>query len=383
MGIRQSLLGMFQQNPDQFQTLLGQYYDPKQAKMQWLGGTLQGLGQGLASGEPGAWAQDAIAGGGQGVDDYKRQALLGYKVGQDQQDQAWQNKAHARQEQEWNQEDANGQQINSMLGSISDPGQRMWAQMDPKGYLSNRYGQHESKAPSSVQEYQYAVGQGFKGSYMDYEASKRGNGISIDKDGNIQIGGNIKPMTEGQSKDTVFATRAEGALPYVDQNEAPMTDPGQVMKGAIPFVGNYATSKEYQVGSSAGKEFLQALLRKDTGASIQPFEMQEYGSLYLPEPGDKPERLAYKKEARHRALAAIKAGMTPQAIVAQEKALATPGASGGAAPAPAQPTATIGASGTQEGTQFEDPAEIPEGAIVVDDSGVAYQKINGQLVKRQ
>lgn len=89
MVTRQSLLGMFQQNPDQFQTLLGQYYDPKQAKMQWLGGTLQGLGAGLASGEPGAWAQGAIAGGGQGVDDYKRQALIGYKTGQDQENQAY------------------------------------------------------------------------------------------------------------------------------------------------------------------------------------------------------------------------------------------------------------------------------------------------------
>lgn len=89
MVTRQSLLGMFQQNPDQFQTLLGQYYDPRQAKMQWLGGTLQGLGAGLASGEQGAWAQGAIAGGGQGVDDYKRQALIGYKTGQDQENQAY------------------------------------------------------------------------------------------------------------------------------------------------------------------------------------------------------------------------------------------------------------------------------------------------------
>lgn len=103
MVTRQSLLGMFQQNPDQFQTLLGQYYDPKQAKMQWLGGTLQGLGQGLASGEPGAWAQGAIAGGGQGVDDYKRQALLGYKVGQDQENQTYARSQDA-QNNDWRQQ---------------------------------------------------------------------------------------------------------------------------------------------------------------------------------------------------------------------------------------------------------------------------------------
>lgn len=109
-----------------------------------------------------------------------------------------------------------------------------------------------------------------------------------------------------------------------------MTDPREVGKDKLPLVGNYLTSKDYQVARSAGTEFLQALLRKDTGAAIQPFEMAEYGSVYLPQPGDKPERLAYKKEARHRAVAAIEAGMPAQAIVAQEKALSTSGASGGA-----------------------------------------------------
>jgi hypothetical protein len=160
------------------------------------------------------------------------------------------------------------------------------------------------------------------------------NGIVIrNADGSeTRIGGSGKGLTESESKSTVFATRAEGALPYVDNGSDVLTNMGQVGMDSIPGIGNYFTSSEYQVASSAGKEFLQALLRKDTGATIQPFEIQEYGSVYLPQPGDTPERLEYKKEARHRAVAAMKAGMPPEAIIAMEKALSTPGASGGATP---------------------------------------------------
>ena len=66
---------------------------------------------------------------------------------------------------------------------------------------------------------------------------------------------------------------------------------------------------------------VQAILRKDTGAAITKEETEEYGSVYLPRPGDSPDVLAQKKVSRTRALEALKAGMTPQAILAQEKAL--------------------------------------------------------------
>jgi len=378
----QSLLGMNNQQPDPYQSLLGGYYTPQQAKMAWLGGSLQGLGAGLATGKPGAWAQGLAVGGGEGLDNYRQRAMAGYAMNQRKQDQEWNNKAHTRQEKEWASEDATSAKMSAIINGIQNPQERLWAQTDPKGYFSNKYGQHESKAPSSVQEYEYAKSQGFTGSFMDYEASKKGSGITYtDANGNtIQIGGSGKPMTEGQSKDTVYATRAEGALPYVDGGNAALTNPWQRGMDAVPGAGNYLTSNDYQVASSGGKEFLQALLRKDTGATIQPFEVQEYGSVYLPQPGDSKERLAYKKEARHRAVAAMQAGMTPQAIIAKEKALSTPGASGGATQ---QPQANINASGPKVGDVVEDPTAIPDGATVVDETGAAYRMVNGQLQKVQ
>lgn len=179
--------------------------------------------------------------------------------------------------------------------------------------------------PSAIAEYEYAVSQGFKGTFQDWEASKKG-GMSLQVDPEtgavtFQQGGNIKPLTESQSKDTVYSTRAKGALPIIDQHGDKLAVFGESMSAQVPLVGNYLTSPEYQQAAQAGKEFLQAILRKDTGAAITKEETDEYGSVYLPRPGDSEAVLTQKRQSRQRAIAAIEAGMTPQAILQQEKAL--------------------------------------------------------------
>ena len=202
--------------------------------------------------------------------------------------------------------------------------------IDPRTGQVMYQGQPKTPAkPSAVQEYEYAKEQGFPGTFQDWEASKKG-GMSLQVDPatgavTFQQGGNIKPMTEGQSKDTVFATRAQGSLPLIDEFGSALTGAKGLIGGTVgqlPVVGNYAKSEAFQKAEQAGKEFLQAILRKDTGAAITKEETAEYGSVYLPRPGDSPEFIEQKRASRLRALEAIKAGMPPQAILAQEKALA-------------------------------------------------------------
>lgn len=192
----------------------------------------------------------------------------------------------------------------------------------------NQIAKGEAKAPalpSAVQEYEYAKGQGFPGTFQDWEASKKG-GMSLQVDPatgavTFQQGANIKPLTEGQAKDTVFATRAEGSLPLLDKFGDALTSLPETVGGKVPVVGNYAKSPEFQQAEQAGLEFLQAILRKDTGAAITPQETDEYGKVYLPRPGDSKELLLQKQASRARALEAIKAGMPPQAILYVERAL--------------------------------------------------------------
>ncbi len=100
-----SLLGMNNQEPDPYQTLLGGYYTPQQARMAWLGGTLQGVGAGLASGKAGAWAQGAALGGGEGLDNYRQRAVVANGIAMqkqeyDYQQQQRQEEAAARQAEE-------------------------------------------------------------------------------------------------------------------------------------------------------------------------------------------------------------------------------------------------------------------------------------------
>jgi hypothetical protein len=83
------LLGMNNQQPDPYQSLLGGYYTPQQAKMAWLGGSLQGLGAGLASGKSGAWAQGLALGGGEGLDNYRQRAVAMYGIKQRQDDREY------------------------------------------------------------------------------------------------------------------------------------------------------------------------------------------------------------------------------------------------------------------------------------------------------
>lgn len=135
-----------------------------------------------------------------------------------------------------------------------------------------------------------------------------------------------KPFTEGQSKDNVYATRAEGSLAALDPIAGALTSRSERAAEGVPFgLARGMQSDDFQLAKNAGDEFLQAILRKDTGAAITPDEQALYGVTYLPQPGDGAAVIAQKQEARRRAVEAIKAGMSPAQMIAQERALQNSG----------------------------------------------------------
>ena len=131
-----------------------------------------------------------------------------------------------------------------------------------------------------------------------------------------------KPFTESQSKDNVFSTRARGALEVLEPRAGALTSRTERAAEYDPtgFARGFQ-SDDFQVAKNAGDEFLQAILRKDTGAAITEPEQRLYGTTYLPQPGDKPAVLEAKRAARQRAVAAIESGMSPAQMLAQERAL--------------------------------------------------------------
>jgi hypothetical protein len=158
-------------------------------------------------------------------------------------------------------------------------------------------------------------------SMEEYQAAKKSNtgfSVTTNPDGTVSVVQGAKPLTEGQSKDMVFVTRAAGALPIVDSLGEKLTSLTEKVGGDVPLIGNYLKSEEYQQAEQAGREFLAAILRKDTGAAVTDGELATYGATYLPQPGDKPANLAQKKAARARAVKAIEMGLPPQAILSLE-----------------------------------------------------------------
>mgnify|MGYP000035114579 CR=1 FL=1 len=133
----------------------------------------------------------------------------------------------------------------------------------------------------------------------------------------VGLGGTPK-ITEGQSKDINYLRRGRGANEALNGNEAALTGVGDNLANRVPLVGNHLTSDDYKNANRDAQEFLMSLLRKDTGAAITNKEFDLYGPVYLPQPGDGPEQIRRKAEARARALQAMEVGLGPAAILAQE-----------------------------------------------------------------
>lgn len=187
------------------------------------------------------------------------------------------------------------------------------------------------KAPNIVELFDEQTGQPYKARWNDETQqfdrvggvkAPSGMQINTNPDGTVSVtqgavNGTPK-LTEQQSKDLVYYKRGAGALETLDNFGNELTGIGGALADRIPG-GNFMKSAEYQRAQQAGLEFLQAILRKDTGAAITPQETEEYGKVYLPRPGDSPALLLQKKAARARALEAIRSGLGPAEILAGER----------------------------------------------------------------
>lgn len=164
---------------------------------------------------------------------------------------------------------------------------------------------------------------------FDGQNPPRGMSIETGPDGQLRVtegpgvtGNAGKPFTEAQSKDNVYSTRARGALSVLEPVASNLTDRASIAAEYVPFgLARGVQGDQYQVARQSADEFLQAILRKDTGAAITNGEMASYGTTYLPQPGDGAAVLVAKADARKRAVAALESGMSPAQMLARDSAL--------------------------------------------------------------
>lgn len=117
-------------------------------------------------------------------------------------------------------------------------------------------------------------------------------------------------FTETQGKANQFAGRME----HAESTLGKLDNQGASIKGAALNVipgGNYLQSKEYQNYRQAQQEFITALLRRESGAAIAQHEFDNYGKQFFPQPGDGPEVINQKRQARWNALNSMKSEAGP------------------------------------------------------------------------
>jgi hypothetical protein len=115
-------------------------------------------------------------------------------------------------------------------------------------------------------------------------------------------------ITETQSKDIGYYYRGLDVNREFSKLEKELTHPSAAITQNFRWGGVAQTPQEQQA-IRAGREFAAIVLRRESGAAVQPFEMEQVAQIYLPQVGDSPEAIADKARARKRELASIKAGL--------------------------------------------------------------------------
>ena len=137
--------------------------------------------------------------------------------------------------------------------------------------------------------------------------------------GGQQLGAKDKPLNDSQSKALLFGSRMQEANKILAELEGKGVDkPGAIKRtvegtlGLVPFAGdslanaggsltNWTQSGGQQQVEQAQRDFVNAVLRRESGAAISPGEFDSAKRQYFPQIGDSESVKAQK--ARNRELA--------------------------------------------------------------------------------
>lgn len=193
-------------------------------------------------------------------------------------------------------------------------------------------------------------------------------------------------FNEGQGKAAGFADRmlqSEGVLSGVGDKAGIAGEIGTsraARVSAIPLIGNQIAGSidpRIQQYDQAKRDFVNAQLRRESGAAISEKEFDSAEKQYFPQPGDKPDVIKQKALNRRAAVEAMAreggGSYVPKFIYGDSGRLQpyTP-----AQPAAAAPRASSAGAAQMVGSI----ADVPEGRRFRGPDGKVYRKVNGQPV---
>lgn len=142
--------------------------------------------------------------------------------------------------------------------------------------------------------------------------------VTTTPDGGVQViqgrQGTPSGATEGQANANIYATRMEAASPLIDQFTGSGTNFWSGLVSGAGIVGNIVLGQidpEYQQFAQAVRDFINASLRRESGAVISDSEFASARAQYIPQPGDTPEVLEQKRQNRIRQTEAIRQASGP------------------------------------------------------------------------
>lgn len=140
-----------------------------------------------------------------------------------------------------------------------------------------------------------------------------------------------KPLTEGQAKAVAFASRMENSEKVI-QGLAKQGVNASVPGSRLPIVGDVISAAqpgERQQLDQAKRDFINAVLRRESGAVISDSEFSNAERQYFPQIGDSPEVIKQKERNRRVSIDGMRADV-PQA--SQSKVDEISGAGGRSGP---------------------------------------------------
>lgn len=153
---------------------------------------------------------------------------------------------------------------------------------------------------------------------------KSGTMVDVSPDGTVRfVQGNVDPakmpkVTEAEGKNAGFLKRALTAEKELSALESEGTSLWNRAADAVPVLGNYAKSADAQKFDQAQRNFINAVLRRESGAVISPEEFDNARKQYFPQPGDGPDVIAQKRKNREDAITGFEIGSGPAAEKVRE-----------------------------------------------------------------
>src|SRR3990167_5612290 len=125
-----------------------------------------------------------------------------------------------------------------------------------------------------------------------------------------------RPITEFQGKNALYGARALDSDKTLTGLEDKINLEGLATKQALQswpvvggvagVVGNYALSQNQQAVEQAQRNFVNAVLRQESGAVISEAEFENAKKQYFPQPGDKKNVIEQKRRNRQLAIQGFK-----------------------------------------------------------------------------